>query len=436
MTGVSDISTSTGERKSGFFYGYVVLGLGFVVLLIMWGLVYSYGVFFKPVSEEFGWTRAVTSGAFSLYTGLHGALYIVTGKLNDRFGPRVVTTACGLFLGIGFLLMTWINAVWQLYLFYGVLMGIGLSGGMVPMASTVARWFVKRRGLATGIVVSGIGMGATIMPPVARWFISSYGWRLSFLSIGIAATVILVLLAQFLKRDPSQVGQLPYGVTGSTQQKVADWEPEGFSAKEAVHTRQFWMFCGIFFCFAGLSNPVLVHIVPHATDLGISPIVAAGIMAVIGALSVVGRLVMGGVADRIGRRTTLSIVCALIMAAFIWLIPARELWSLFFFAVLFGFSWGGGNVLISPVTAELFGLKSHGAILGIVAAVATLGGAFGPLLAGYVYDKAGSYLISFEVFAAVSATGLVLSLLLKSAPAKSESQTPPPTPSPSTEKGK
>ncbi|MBI2830989.1 MAG: MFS transporter [Chloroflexi bacterium] len=406
------------EAKPRFFYGYIVVGLCFLGMLIMWGLTYTYGVFFKPVSQEFGWSRAVTSGAFSLFSFLHGMLYIVTGKLNDRFGPRALTTVCGLFLGLGFLLMSFTASLWQLYFFYGVLMAIGLSGSTVPMFSTVARWFVKRRGLATAIAASGVGVGIIITPPLATWLISAYGWRFSYLYVGIAALVSLTLLAQFLKRDPSQVGQLPYGIANDGRKGTAEWQPEGFSLNEALSSRRFWILCSIFFCFASLTGLLLVHLVPYVTDLGISPEIAASIVAVIGGTSIIGRLVIGPLADRIGMKSSLLIVCVLKVATFLWLLQAREVGSFYLFAVICGFSWGGGNVLLSPVTAEAFGLKSHGVILGVVGAVSTVGSAISPLLAGYIYDTFGSYTIAFVFLAGLSGVALLLGLFLKFAPKK------------------
>ena len=155
-----------------FFYGYIVVIAAFFIMLLMWGIFFTFGVFFKPVLTTFGWTRAVTSGAFSLNWIIQGLLSIVVGRVNDRLGPRIVLTVCGSILGLGYLLMSQISTLWQLYLFYSVLIATGMSGAFVSLASTVARWFVKRRGIMTGIVVAGSGLGGLIAPPVANWLIS------------------------------------------------------------------------------------------------------------------------------------------------------------------------------------------------------------------------------------------------------------------------
>jgi len=385
---------------------------GFFILMVLWGTIYCYGVFFKPMSGEFGWTRAMTSGAFSLYMVLHGVLYLVTGRLNDRFGPRAVMTVCGLFLGTGFMLMSQVNAIWQLYLFYGVLVGIGASGGFVPINSTIARWFVRRRGMMTGVAISGMGVGTIVMPVVARWLISTYDWRFSYLIVGIVVLVVSVAAAQFLRRDPSKMGQLPYG-EGEVKQEGLIVKPEGFSFREAIHTKQFWLFFAIIFAFGGVGQATMVHIVPHTTDLGISATIAAGIIAIIGGASIVGRIGLGGASDRIGEKKVLLCVFVFYLVAFLWLVPARELWALYLFAVLFGLAFGGGEVMISPLVAKLFGLKAHGALLGAIVLAAALGATVAPLMAGYIFDVTTGYQLAFVVLAALSVVALVLVLLLR-----------------------
>ena len=166
-------NTHRGTPKPSFFYGYVVVAVAFIIMTATIGTYYSFGIFFKPMSADFGWNRALTSGAFSLSWLVTGFLTIAIGWLNDRFGPRPVMTLCGLLAGIGFLLMSQVNTIWQLYAFYGVLIGAGLSV-FVPLLSTVARWFVKRRTLMSGIVVCGIGVGSLAIPPLANWLIQTY----------------------------------------------------------------------------------------------------------------------------------------------------------------------------------------------------------------------------------------------------------------------
>jgi len=399
-------------KRPRFFYGYVVVLASFCAMVVAGGTTYTFGVFFKPLLTEFGWTRAMTSGAFSLYMVLHGFLYIVTGRLTDRFGPRLVVTACGCFLGLGYLLMSQVSAIWQLYLFYGVIMAIGMSGLFVPTLSTIPRWFVKRRGMMTGIVASGVGVGTVVMPPLASQLISIYDWSNSYIAVGIIALVLIIPAAQFLRRDPGQIGQLPYG-KNEVKEEGLNLEARGFSPQEAIHTRQFWMLGGLYFCHGFLLQATMVHIVPHAIELGISAIIAANILAIIGGLNVVGRIGMGSASDRIGNKLSLIIAFMVMSVALLWLQVAQELWMLYLFAAIFGFGYGGQTALMAPIAAELFGLRAHSTILGIVVFVVTIGGAAGPIIAGHIFDITNSYYLAFSICATLSIIGFILTSFLR-----------------------
>ena len=400
------------SKKPRFFYGYVIVAAAFSIVIIAHGAQYTFGIFFKPILTEFGWTSAATSGAFSLYLVLWGLLSIFVGRLNDSFGPRIVMTASGFFLGLGYLLMSQVSVLWQLYLFYGVIIAIGMSGAWVPLISTVPKWFVKRRGLMTGIVTSGSGIGTILLSLAASRLISVYGWRISYMIVGSGVLVLLMLAAQFLRRDPQQIGQLPYG-EDETKGESLNAQAREFSLQEAIRTGQFWLVCAIFLCFGFILYTIMVHIVPHAIDLGISPIIAANIIVIIGGVNAVGRIIIGYSSDRIGVKPSLLISFILMGIALLWVMVAKEVWMFYLFAIIFGFGYGGLATLTSMVTAELFGLRSLGAIVGVVMFSFTLGGAIGPLLAGSIFDISGSYKPAFLASAAVSAAGIILSSVLK-----------------------
>ncbi len=232
----------------GFFYGYIVVAVALCIMTISFGTRFSFGIFFSPVLTEFGWTRAMTSGAFSLSMIMEGLLGIVMGGLNDRLGPRIVLTFCAVFLGLGYILMSQVSAIWHLYLFYGLIVGIGMSGFWVPLMSTISRWFVKRRSVMTGAVAAGTGIGTLIGAPVASRLISAYDWRLSFIILGGAILVIIISAAQFMRRDPASTGQVAYGKdkTGGWHLKLETGE---FSLREAANTRQFWLVFVIFITY-------------------------------------------------------------------------------------------------------------------------------------------------------------------------------------------
>lgn len=400
------------ETEHGIFYGYLVVGAAFFIMVVMWAVFYAFGVFFKPILSEFGWSRAMTSGAFSLCSITMGLLGITMGGLNDRFGPRIVMSVCGLLLGMGYLLMSQLEALWQLYLSFGLILGAGMGGGFVPLMTTVARWFVLRRGMMTGVVTAGIGIGALIGPPAANGLISSYGWRISYIILGSIVLAVVVLSAQLLRRDFSQLGQFTYGENQSGQ-KGMHTRNEGISLGEAIQTRPFWVLFAMIFCFGFCVFSIMVHIAAHATELGISRASAANILATIGGLSILGKVLLGRAADIIGSRKVFIIGFILMAVAFLWLVPAKVAWMLYSFAVFFGFAYGGCVVAESPLVAVLFGLDSHGLILGVIAFGFTVGGALGPWLTGYIFDVTSSYQLAFLGCAVLSSLALVLTAVLK-----------------------
>jgi len=280
------------------------------------------------------------------------------------------------------------------------------------LGSTVARWFVKRKGAMIGIAVAGISVGTMIMPPVASWLISSYGWRTSYVVIGLMVLVITISVAQFLRRDPTQMRLLPYGQS-EVQEGGSNVEVSGFSLQEAMHTRQFWLLCVAFLSFGVSQTAIMVHIVPHATELGISATAAANVFVAIGGLGIVGRIVMGGTSDRVGCRAALIICFVLLAAGFAWLLVTKDLWMLYLFAAVFGFGYGGTSALMSPTVAEFFGLRSHGVILGVITFITTAGCAVGAVMAGSVFDTTGSYQVAFLICVALSIIGIILSALLR-----------------------
>ncbi|MBW2002112.1 MAG: MFS transporter [Deltaproteobacteria bacterium] len=403
-------------KKHTYHYGYVIAAACFGIQAIGVGTYVTYGVFFNSLASEFGWSRAAISGASSIAFFLMGLFGIFVGRLNDKIGPRNVMAVTGFLFGLGHLLMSGLGAVWQLYLFYGVIIGIGLSSVDVIALSTTARWFFRKRGIMTGIVKVGTGAGQFIMPLVVSMLITSYGWRTSYIIIGVGVLISLVAIAQFLRRDPSQISPLP-----DCENNVSVSKPglaaEGLSLGEAVRTRQFWTICSvnlaIVFCFMS----ILVHIVPHAQDLKISATRAASVLSAIGGVSMAGRFITGIAIDRIGSKRAMILCFILLIAGLLWLQMSKELWTLYVFAAIYGIAHGGYFTTISPIVAEFFGLNAHGVLFGIVAFSGTIGGAIGPILAGYIFDVTAGYVLAFWLCTLMSASGLLLLLLLKQADA-------------------
>jgi MFS family permease len=403
--------TMSARANPGLFYGHVVAAVASFIMVLVFAVHYAFGIFFKPVMSEFGWTRAATAGAFSLVWVVHGALAFVMGDLNDRIGPRVVLTLGTILVGTGFLLMSEIGAMWQLYVFYGVIVGAGLGGTFVPLTSTTARWFVARRGLVIGIVAAGVGIGALIGPPIASALIRAYDWRVSYRVLGAIVLVGGVIAAQWLRRDPAQMGLRAYGETAGTAGRPIDGQV-GLTLGQALATSQFWSAAVVFFCYGFALSAILLHLAPHVTDLGISSTTAANILATLGGVSVIGKVVMGGVVDIIGNKKVYIVSFALMVASLLWLVRMTDPWMFFAFAAVFGFAYGGLATAHAPLVAWLFGMKRHGVVFGACFNGWTLGCAVGPLVAGYLYDRQHNYNAAFIICAALALAGMMLTFRL------------------------
>ncbi len=400
------------KKKRKFFYGYVVVVAGLIAQVFIVGTFNSFGIFFKPLSSEFGWVRATTSTAMSVAALAMGFSGIAVGRLTDKYGPRIVLIACGLFTGVGGLLMSQVSTLWQLYLFWGILVGAGLTGADIPIVTTVARWFVKRRGMMTGITKVGAGIGIMVVPLLASWLISSYGWRNAYTVVGIITLVGVIPMALFFRRDPSQIGELPDGAT-EVQTAESNTSTCQFSVKEAMGTRQFWAFSAAWVSFMFCMQVVMLHIVPHVTDMGISLTMAATVISVIGGFSILGRLGLPSLSDSLGTKSAYMIAFSLLAISLVWLQVAREAWMFYLFAALYGTAHGASFALLSPMVAGLFGLQSLGTILGVVLFMGTPGGIISPILAGWIFDIIGNYQLAFWICFAFSVVGLIMISLLR-----------------------
>ena len=348
----------------------------------------------------------MTAGAFSLSTLLHGFIFVLTGRLNDRIGPRMIITACGLFLGLGYFLMSQISELWQLYLYLGVIIAIVQGSAFIPLTATVSRWFIKRRGVMTGIVAAGSGFGILLMPPAANYLITTYNWSVAYMITGIAGLVIIVLIGQFLRRDPSQVGQLPYGDASDIAENSV-MESRGLRLGEAARRVQFWLIASVCMCFNFAIFVVIVHLAPHATDLGMSEATGANILATVGLSSVIGKVGMGWINDRIGGKKTLIICVFIMLSSLVGFLYAGEVWNLVLFTFIFGYAYGAFFAVQPLIIGQFFGMKALSTIYGAYAPFVTIAGAVGPTIAGRIFDVTGSYDLAFIICIIVMAACLL-----------------------------
>jgi MFS family permease len=391
------------------FYGWVVVGGAFLVLFTAYGAQYSFGVFFAVLLDEFGWSRASLSGAFSLYAFGYGVFALVAGRLTDRWGPRVVIALGGVFLGAGLMGMSRTSQLWHPYVFFGIIAAVGMSTAYVPCNATVAKWFTRRRGLAVGIATAGGSLGTFALPPLAHLLVSRAGWRWAYVVFGAGILLSLNLIALFMRRDPESMALLPDGDSAADRAARAAIRGERtWTMGGAVRTRAFWI---LFAIFAATWIPVfvpLVHLVPLARGLGVPALWAATLLSALGIAAIAGRLLMGAVSDRVGRCPALAVALALQTASFVALWAAAGPGALYTAALLFGFSYGAVSTLFPAVVADYFGREHAGSIAGLLFSMAGSMAAWGPLAAGWIYDRSGSYGLAWWLSAGFNALALCL----------------------------
>lgn len=387
----------------------------FTTLCICYGIQFTYGVFMPFISADTGWDRGSLSLPYSLYVLVYSALGMVSGRLTDRLGPRAVLMVGGCILGTGLMLMSGVHALWQIYIVLGLIAGAGMSAAYVPCNATVVRWFRRRRGLALSITSSGASFGTFIFPPLATTLIAAYGWRRTYLLLGLLAVGGVISCAIFVARDPEQMGLLPDGeATPEVPITVTEDLPtENWTLSEAQRTGAFWLLNVIFTLTWLVVFIPMVHIVPFAIDLGISHFLAAMTISVIGFAGFVGRLTIGPISDRMGRVPSLGLCLLLQALAFAGFTTTTGLWLLYPAAAVFGFSYGGGTALFPALIGDFFGRMAIGSIVGFIFALAGSPAAFGPFIAGYMYDATKSYHSAFVLSAAVNLAALALLFALK-----------------------
>jgi len=399
-------------KLKNLHYAWVITFVAAVILAVQALSLQVFGIFLIPLTEQFGWERGVLSGAYSISFLLSGILGIFTGRLSDTYGPRILLTVSGLTMGAALILMSYIDSLWQVYFVWGLLLGVGRGCCVVPLVSTIPRWFEEKRGVAVGIAVAGIGLGGIIWPPLAQWLISSYGWPRAFFFLGLITLALITPLAQLIKQSPERAGVKAYGETAAVIEEQSVALTRDLPVNQVIRAGRFWVLGLLLFCFVFSVHVMTVHIAPYAQDIGFSEVVAASFLSVIAGASVFGRLSMGFISDRTGGRLALSVCLIMAILALIWLLFAQEAWMFYIFAVVFGLAWGGLVPLTTVVTAELFGLKYLGALIGVMLLIGSAGGSLGAPLAGTIFDITGGYRPAFFICIALCAIAIIFSVIL------------------------
>ena len=407
--------------KPRIHFAWVVLGGVMLVMLAASGLRSVFGVFIKPLEAEFHWDRASLSGAAALSLFLLGAVGPFAGRLADRWGPRRVLALSLLVLGIGTILSSFVGSLWHVYVASGILMAVGAGGaGMATAVSVAARWFETRRGLVIGLLGGAISAGQLIVIPLSMGLAVSYGWRQSYLWLGLGLFALILPLSIWLVRnDPGEKGLKPYGAARAMPSPgMTSLPAEGrVSVTEAAQVPAFWLLVATFFvCGYTSSGLVLTHLIPHSMEHGFSEMAAAQALGVMGAMNILGTVASGWICDRFGRKGPLAFYyffrgLSLLFLLYVWNVPSLQL-----FAAIFGLNYISTVPPTTTLTANIFGRYSVGELSGWIFLSHQVGAALGAALGGWIFDWTGSYGWAFVSAAILAVIAAGLSLLIKEEP--------------------
>jgi MFS family permease len=393
--------------KMEFYYGWIIVAVALVSMAFWFGIRSNFSVFYVALLEDFGWNRGASAGAQSMALITYTAMAPLVGGLIDRFGPRRVVVPGILILVIGLILCRNIESLSQFYIYYGVVVGTGITCiGIVTYSAILAHWFEKRRGLASGIALSGIGLGTFVLVPLSQSFISMWGWRLTFVILGgLVLIIVLPLNALFLRHKPSEIGQYVDGLENQTSSDGSDstameTSDTGFdwTTKKVMTSGRFWALIGFTFFAIIYIYIVMVHGVRFMVDQGVDKMTAAFILALVGVISSIFRIFWGWLSDRIGREMTYTMgtACGCLGVGSLLLFEAYGSFIFIYsFFVFFGMGWGVTAPMMMAVSADLFKGKIFGLIYGFVEAGVGIGAAFGSWVAGFIFDQTQSYQMAF-----------------------------------------
>ena len=416
------------KTRGSIFYGWIILFIAFITLVLGYAIRNSFSVFYPAIVDEFDWGRANTALMFSITMVVYGLAAPAAGGLVDRFGPRLILPVGAFIVGGGVALCSMATAQWHFHLFYGIMVATGLSlTGWTPLTAIVSNWFVRKRGLAFGILSAGFG-GSLVFAAIAQFLISTFGWQIAYVIIGAASVVIIVPLCGLLMRShPQDKGLLPDGVRFSTPEPKNPNEPlnsispkgtwafTAWTLSKAIRTYHFWLLFFIAFCLLGLAETIAIaHMVFFFRDVGYEAMRAAGIYSVFGVAFVAGNL-CSSISDRLGRERVFVPSCLLSAVAVCLLFLIKDTshpWLSFWYAVFFGLGIGTAAPVFFTTVADLFQGRHFGSIQGGVVLGFSLGGAIAPWLAGFLHDKTGSYFSTFLILLGSLLMSLVLMRLV------------------------
>ncbi|MFA7467994.1 MAG: MFS transporter [Desulfotomaculaceae bacterium] len=388
-------------KQLPFFYGWVVLGLSFLGLFATFGIRASFGAYVIPWEQEFATSRTTVTFISTLSLITYAAFQPIAGKLSDRYGTRLILAVSLFLAGTALVLASVANQLWQLVLLYGIVASIGLAGASnVTASAIVAHWFVEKRGLAMGLVLSGMAVGQLVVTPVSLYLIANYDWRLSMFVISLIILIILPVCYMFVRSKPEDIGLRPYGEKDEAVAEQASSSSVGKINSDSIFAvmkeRAFWLLTIPYF-ICGFTDVGLIgtHFIPFAEEKDFPIIIIGTVMAIIASFNIVGTIGTGYLSDRLNRSKLLATIYWIRGVMFILVITAESPAALYVFAVLYGATEMASIAPTSSLCAHLFKQYSIGAVFGFVSVSHQLGAAVGSLVPGVLYDLTGSYSIVF-----------------------------------------
>jgi MFS family permease len=405
--------------RSGMHPGWLMVAVGSVLLLLMFGTRLSFGLYIKPIAESFGASRASVSASQSLYMVVYSVFALIAGGLTDRYGPRKVLVVGAVLMGLGMLLASRIATIWQYYLSYGILVAIGSGAMYVPVTGAVSKLFDRRRNLALGITASGAGLGQFLFPPLMEGIVEARGWQAAFVCTAFLLLVIGVGLPWFLLKG----NRLPLAQLAKENRKEIPSQQgasESLQAQthytlfQAMKTAPFWMYFGMYFivCFV-IDGVLFVHLYPYFTDIGFEGQTAAKAFGLVGLISTVTMIAFAPVGDKGNKRHLLILLFAIHTLLLYWLMKLNTALGLWAFVAVYGVTLGAAWPLTLSILPDIFGSRSVSSILGVCTLAFGLAGLLAPWLAGYLFDLYGSYLPVFRLTILLSIGGVVFTFFIR-----------------------
>jgi len=389
-----------------FFYGWAIVTGGFL-FTFSYGVFYALTVFFDAIQKEFNWSSTLISSIHSLHLLTFIPAGIVMSWLVEKYNPRLMLGISSLVVGAGISLLSRVHSIEQFYLFYA-LATIGTGGMWAPPIAIAQRWFIQKRGLALGIITAGVGAGTLVHAPLANLLISSFGWRQAYIIEGGITFLLLAAGALLMVSSPAEKGLKPLGAEAGTSEAHVENQAATWTLGEAAKTLTLNAISLVYFFTVLPMHLLAVHFVPFAMEAGISKASAAAAWGVMGGVGILGRVGMGSLGQKMGWKQALAFCCGMCALISVWLVFTTKLWMLYVFALVYGFFFGGKVPQVMGLLGFCFGTRSLAPLIAYAHSLSLIGGAAGPILAGFIHDQTGNYYIA--IWASVTSWVLAASI--------------------------